>query len=194
MAETIDTNAAEAQQTGSLTDNSAADAAGTQVNALDALLGQDKTAQAELDRRISKALDTARSKWSQESAQQIEKAKTEAEKLARMTADQRAAHDREERENALTKREQDLMRRELRAEAAQEAARRGLPDKLLNLLDYTGADACKASLDAWESDFRAAVSDGIAARMKGSAPKIAQPQDNERDDELRRLMGIKTKT
>ena len=63
---------------------------------------KDKTFQSEFDRRVSKAIDTAKTKWEQETKSKIDAAKTEAEKLAKMNAEQRADHEREQLETGVT--------------------------------------------------------------------------------------------
>ena len=100
-----------------------------------------------------------------------EEARTEAEKLAKMTEQQRAQHEAAKREEELTKREADLTRRELRATAAETLATKGLPKALLDLLDYTSAEACNKSIDASESAWRMAVQAGVEDRLKGKPPK-----------------------
>ncbi|GHU69864.1 hypothetical protein FACS1894184_14540 [Clostridia bacterium] len=75
-----------------------ADADGSGETTFDNLLSGNKSYQAEFDRRVSKALNTAKSQWQRESEAQVQQARTEAEKLAKMTADQLAAHEREQRE------------------------------------------------------------------------------------------------
>ena len=44
----------------------------------------DKMLQAETDRKVSKALETAKAKWEQEFSQKLEIEKSEAEKLAKL--------------------------------------------------------------------------------------------------------------
>lgn len=126
--------------------------------------------QAEFDRRVTKALQTAQDKWQKDADARILAAKTEAEKLARMTAEQKAEHERQEREKSLADRETALTVRELRAQAAETLSQKGLPAALLDVLAYSDADKCAASIDAAEKAFRAAVQTGVEERMKGTPP------------------------
>ena len=105
--------------------------------------------------------------------------RSEAEKLAQMTAEQRAEHDRQEaeraaqeRENALAAREAEINRRELRATAIDTLAKRGLPTSLEAVLVYKDADSCNASIDVLEKTFRAAVQQGVEERLKASGVNI----------------------
>jgi hypothetical protein len=136
----------------------------------DDLLKGNKDYQAEFDRRITKGLETAKAKWQQEAEAKIAEAKTEAEKLAKMTLEQKAQHEREQREKALADREAALSLRELKAQAATTLAEKGLPKELLDSLSYADADTCQKSIDAVESAFRTAVQAGVEERLKGKEP------------------------
>ena len=58
---------------------------------------KDKKYQSEFDKRVAKALETAKSKWETDKATELENAKTEAEKLAKMNAEQKAKYAEEKR-------------------------------------------------------------------------------------------------
>lgn len=132
---------------------------------------KDKTMQSEFDRRMTKAIETAKEKWQTEHEEKLERAKTEAEKLAKMNAEQRAEHERQQREDELAKREADITRRELRASTIDELVEKGLPISLADIINYTDADSTKASIEAVEKAFRQAVEDGVNERLKGNPPK-----------------------
>ncbi|WP_202967987.1 capsid assembly scaffolding protein Gp46 family protein, partial [Clostridium perfringens] len=72
---------------------------------------KDKRHQSEFDKRVAKALETAKSKWEMEKATELENAKTEAEKLAKMNAEQKAKYAEEKRIAELEKREKDITTR-----------------------------------------------------------------------------------
>ena len=146
--------------------------------------------QADIDRVVQQTI--ARERARAEKA--VATARTEAEKLAQMTAEQRAQHDREQREAALTQREAELNRRELRATALNTLAERGLPSTLADTLNYADADQCSASIAAIEKAFRSAVQQGVESRMKGTAPSAATSTDTALLDEIRAAAGLKTKS
>lgn len=143
---------------------------GQQPPSFDDMLKNNPTFQAEFDRRMSKGLETAKGKWEQEATARLKAARTEAEKLAKMTAEQKAEHERQKREEDLSKRERDLTRRELRAQAAETLTQKGLPTGLLDTLNYADADTCQKSIEAVEKAFRDAVQSGVEGRLKGGAP------------------------
>lgn len=132
---------------------------------------KDKAYQAEFDRRMSKAIDTAKAKWDKEAEEKAD----EAAKLAKMTADEKAKHESAKREKALADREAAVAKRELTAEAISQLTEKGLPAELAKCLDYSSADNCKASMEAVEKAFGAAVDAAVNERLKGSVPKFGAP-------------------
>jgi hypothetical protein len=162
-------------------------------SAFERLIASDKNARAELDRRLGKAVETAKGKWETDAAARIEAVKTEAEKLAAMTADQRIAHERKQREDDLTARERELIRRELRGTAADTLRERDLPIELLDVLDYANADATHASIEKIEKALRDEVQRAVTQLMRGQAPKAPQASRDDQDNELRRRMGLPPK-
>lgn len=158
---------------GTDTGNSGEQAGAEQPKAksFDDILKENPDFQKEFDRRVSKGLDTAKTKWKAEAEAQAAAEKSEAERLAKLTADQRAAEEWKKREAEMTKREQEISRRELKAQAKETLAEKGLPSALIDTLNFTDADSCSASIDAVEKAFRAAVQTGVEDRMKGHTPK-----------------------
>lgn len=129
---------------------------------LDALL------QSETDKRVNQAIETFKSK---ELPKLLSGAKAEAEKLAKMNADQKAEYERKQQEEKLLQREAEVTRKELKIEAHKIFTEKGLPVDLLDVLKYDNAESCNQSIDALEKAFRQAVEKGVNERLKGEAPK-----------------------
>lgn len=119
--------------------------------------------QADVDRMIRKE----QAKWKR----QQEKAVSEAQRLAGLTAEEKAAEEARTREENLTKREAEITRRELRAQALSDLAEQQMPSELADLLDYTDAEACAESIKKIRGVWQKAVQKGVEQRVKGSAPK-----------------------
>ena len=128
---------------------------------------KNKTYQSEFDRRVGKALETAKQKWEAEAQEKAD----EAAKLAKMKADEKAEYERQKREKALSERETAVTKRELHAEAVTQLTEKGLPASLADILDCTSAENCKKSMEAVEKAFNEAVEKAVNERLKGSAPK-----------------------
>jgi hypothetical protein len=137
---------------------------------------KDPKNQAEFDRRVGKALETSRSKMQAEIEEKINAARTEAEKLAKMNADQKAQYAQEKKENELKAREAEITKRELSATAKETLADKGLPLQLAEILNYENADTCKASIEAVEKSFSEAVQKAVEEKLKGGNPMKKAPE------------------
>lgn len=127
--------------------------------------------QDDVNRIISDRLAKERQKWEKDLQTKLDEAKTEAEKLAKMNAEQKAEYERQKREKELADREAQITRRELRATALETLAEKGLPKQLAEILDYTDADSTNKSIESVEKVFREAVEAAVNERLKGGAPK-----------------------
>ena len=155
--------------------------------------------QADVDRMITDRLSRERRQHQQDIENARAEARTEAERLAQMTQEQRAQAEQQRamqeaqrREQQLQQREADITRRELRAQAIDTLISRDLPHELESILDYTSADACSASIDNVEKVFRAAVQQAVDARLKASGVKLPMPGsgDNALLAQVRTAMGL----
>lgn len=129
--------------------------------------GEKKFTREDIDRIVGRE----KAKWSRQQKKAIDDARTEAERLAKMTTEERAAEEARKREGDLTRREQELNRREMRAQMLDTLAERGLPAELADMIDYTDAEKADASLKKLEKAFRDAVQRGVEDRIRGGAPK-----------------------
>jgi hypothetical protein len=133
--------------------------------------------QAEFDRRVQKAIDTAVGK-AQEKWQALTDDKlSEAEKLAKMTKEEKAQYLTQKHEKELTEREAVITRRELMAEAKNTLAEKKLPVGLAEVLNYTDADSCDKSIAAVEKAFQKAVQDAVEEKLKGGTPPQKAPEN-----------------
>lgn len=139
------------------------------AQAFDAVL-EERNLQPEYARRIELELQKARGAWAEETKQAVERARAEAESLARMDSHERAEHEFAQRQSQLDARERAILGRELRADAARMLQERGLPEGLIGAVDTVSAERVLESMDAVERAFRCAVQQGVEARMRGGAP------------------------
>ena len=126
--------------------------------------------QAEFDRCVQKAVNTAVTK-AQEKWQALADDKlSEAEKLAKMTKEEKAQYMQQKREKELTDREAAITRKELMAEAKNTLASDGLPQELAEVLNYSDADTCKKSMEKVKEVFQRAVETAVEEKLKGGKP------------------------
>lgn len=131
--------------------------------------------QAEFDRRVQKAVNTAVTK-AQEKWQALADDKlSEAEKLAKMTKEEKVQYMQQKREKELTDREAAITRKELMAEAKNTLASDGLPQELAEVLDYSDADTCKKSMEKVKEVFQRAVETAVEEKLKGGKPPKKAP-------------------
>lgn len=126
--------------------------------------------QAEFDRRVQKAVNTAvtnaQEKWQALTDDKL----SEAEKLAKMTKEEKAQYMQQKKEKELSEREAAITRKELMAEARNTLAGDGLPQGLAEVLSYTDADACKKSMETVKAAFQKAVEAAVEEKLKGGKP------------------------
>lgn len=131
--------------------------------------------QAEFDRRVQKAVNTAVTKAKEKWQALADDKLSEAEKLAKMTKEEKAQYMQQKREKELTDREAAITRKELMAEAKNNLASDGLPQELAEVLDYSDADTCKKSMEKVKEVFQRAVETAVEEKLKGGKPPKKAP-------------------
>ena len=153
---------------------------------------KDSNYQTEFEKRMSEAIKSERAKWEADSKTKIDEAKTEAEKVAKMTAEQKAKYAEDKRLAELEKREKDITTRELRATAHETLAEKGLPKDLIDILNYTDAESCNKSIESVERAFQSAVQKAVNEKLRGKQdPRGGQSGQDSVDAALRAAMGLK---
>ena len=148
-----------------------ADQGGTELPSFDDFLNQ-----AEFDLRVKKAIDTAVTK-AQEKWQALTDDKlSEAERLAKMTKEEKEQYQQQKKEKELSDREAAITRKELMAEAKNTLASDGLPQELAEVLNYTDADSCKKSMEKVKTVFQKAVETAVEEKLKGGKPPKKAPE------------------
>lgn len=154
--------------TGVTVKDNAGTAEGTETKkSFDELL-QDKEYQSAFDKKIAQSLQTAKTKWQED----LEKEKTEAEKLARMKSDEKLQYqlekEKSEKDNALA----ELNAYKLKEEAIKIASEKGLEVSLLNLIDFKTitAEKLNENIDNLSAVFNKAVEKAVNERLKEDTP------------------------
>lgn len=113
----------------------------------------------------------------QKKDEEIQQAKTEAEKLAQMNEDQKSEYERQQREDALSKREADITARELRAQVTVQMTDDNLPIELVDLLNFSDADSCNDSYQKVKDAFAKATGSFEEAVQAAVNKKLAETVD-----------------
>lgn len=129
--------------------------------------------QAEFDRRVQKAIDTAVSNAQKKWKDLHDDKLSEAEKLAKMTNEEKAAYRMSQMEKELNAfKEKDTL-----AEMSKTARKMlsedeiNIPDELLAHLVSTDAEDTKQAVQAFAKLFKDAVQDAVKDKLKGNPPK-----------------------
>lgn len=143
--------------------------------------------QAEFDRRVQKAVNTAvtnaQEKWQALTDDKL----SEAEKLAKMTKEEKAQYMQQKKEKELSEREAAITRKELMAEARNTLAGDDLPQELAEVLNYTDADACKKSMETVKTAFQKAVEAAVEEKLKGGKPPKKATETDEQKNQQQKV-------
>lgn len=127
--------------------------------------------QAEVDEIVNKRLDRERKKQ--------EKAASEAEKLAKMSAQEQAEYQRDEYQKELEELKAKLARADIKetARAMLAADNISIPDELVSAIITDDAETTQQAIKGFAAAFKEAVKNEVANRLKGNEPK-ASTQSN----------------
>lgn len=134
---------------------------------------QDKENQAEFDRRVNKAIQTALSnaekKWQIKTDTKV----SEAEKLAQMSREEKAEYKAAQFEKELNKLKREIALAEMGKEARKLLAAEeiSLPDEIIGNLISEDAESTKASVEAFAKSYKEAVQEEVRKALRGEAPK-----------------------
>lgn len=120
---------------------------------------------------IGKMLAAERAKWEAEQATALEQAKSEGERLAKLTKDERAREEEAKRIAELEKREQDIAEREMKLATQSLLADEGLPQEFLDHVLAPTAEEVKAKITALRNVFDSEVEKRVNERLVQSAPR-----------------------
>lgn len=120
---------------------------------------------------IGKMLAAERTKWEAEQATALEQAKSEGERLAKLTKDERAREEEARRIADLEKREQDIAEREMKLATQSLLADEGLPQEFLDHVLAPTAEEVKAKITALRNVFDNEVEKRVNERLVQSTPR-----------------------
>ncbi|MFD3260847.1 DUF4355 domain-containing protein [Paenibacillus lentus] len=116
------------------------------------------------------ARNEARAEYEKELASKLEESRTEAEKLAKMTAEEKAKFEFDKRLAQLEEKEKALASRELQAEAVKTLADKGLPSKVLDFVIADNAENTSKRIESFKTVFDEAVQAAVEQRLQGKTP------------------------
>lgn len=129
--------------------------------------------QAEFDKRVNKAIETAVGKAKEQWELETNDKLSEAEKLARMTKEQKAEYRQKQLENEIAALKQEKVAAEMAKIARKMLSEEGIniPDELLASMIGTSAEKTKESVESFCKLFKDSVQAQVKESLKGGAPK-----------------------
>jgi len=130
----------------------------------------DKMLQVESDKRVTQALEKSKAKWEEEYKTKLESEKSEAEKLAAMTSEERFKSELEkERQQFLEERKQ-FNRERLENQAIKELASSNLPVEFSNYVMAETAENVSNNIKSFKTEWENALAKAVEDKLKGSTP------------------------
>lgn len=126
---------------------------------------------AEFGKAIAAEIAKARASWEAEQAEAIEKAKSEGERLAKLTKDERAKEEEAKRIQAIEERERALAIKEMRVATQTLLSEEGLPSEFIDFVIDETAEATKEKIGTLRKIFDKAVETRVDERLTQKAPR-----------------------
>lgn len=120
---------------------------------------------------IAKMMTAERAKWESEQADAIEKARSEGERLAKLSKDERAKEEEQKRLDAITERERLVAEKEMRIETQTLLVKKGLPLEFIDIVLATTAEEVKTNIDNLQTIFDSAVEKRVDERLTQEKPR-----------------------
>lgn len=130
----------------------------------------DKLLQSQTDKRVSQALETAQTKWQEEYQAKLEVEKSEAEKLASMSAEERARAKFEKEKSEWEEQKSNFEKEKMKLEATKLLSSEGMP---ISFVDYVVGDTAEQvteNIKVFKEAWTVALDEAITERLKGKTP------------------------
>ena len=131
-----------------------------------------KKIESESDKKLEKALQTARSKWEKEFQEKLEQEKKEAERLAKLSEKERKEEELTKREQELENRLKELERKELKTDAVADLKDKGLPVELADTLLAENAEKTLENINNLKKVFDEAVNNAVKEKLRQETPTV----------------------
>ena len=137
-------------------------------------------AKAENDELFNKKWDAKYAKYKEDEKKRID----EAKRLAEMTAQEKAEHERDEMRKELEALKAANTRAEMKSEARAILKERHItaPEEILDVLVTTDAEATKKAVEAYAEAFSTAKEEAVKDALKGDAPKTGGSKTLTKED------------
>lgn len=129
---------------------------------------KDNNYQSEFQKRLEEAIKAEKMNWEANSQNKIDEALTEAEKLAKMTKEQKEKYEFDKQKQALDEREAEMNRRELKATGIDKLREDNLPVGLIEVMDLSDAESFNKSYETVKEIFKTELEAAINEKLRGT--------------------------
>ena len=126
---------------------------------------------AEFGKAVAAEIAKARANWEAEQAEALELAKSEGERLAKLTKDERAKEEEAKRIKAIEERERAIAEREMKMATMALLVEEGLPQEFLGHVLAPTAEEVKAKISDLRNVFDKEVEKRVNERLVQSTPR-----------------------
>ncbi len=152
----------EGAQGGADTSNTADDAAKDSKDTFD---------QDAVDAKIADALKEARKQWDKEAAAKAKKAKADAQRLEKLSEEERNREELENLRKELETKEANIARKELELSMTKVMAKEGVPHEFLNHLIGEDSESTLKNIKGFKKLFDKKVEEAVNERLKSKTPE-----------------------
>ena len=129
----------------------------------------------DVDREVSKAvqsaLDKREAKHKEEMQKAIEDAIAEKERLSKLSEKERQEEQLTQREKEIAEREAEIARKELKADAITDLNEKGLPSDFADILLGDDAETTLENINTFKTAFDSAVNASVKEKLRQDTPK-----------------------
>ena len=134
----------------------------------------DKMLQSETDKRVSEAIKTSKSKWQEEFKSKIEQERKEAERLAKLSSDEKRQEELKKKNEEISQKESELRKRELKLDTINVLSEKQLPVEFSDFLMGNDAEATNVNIKRFGEAFSKSIESAVNERLRGNSPKGGQ--------------------
>lgn len=160
----------------------------TKTPTFDEILASNKDYQSEFDSRLAKSnktfLENEKVKWEKEYTERLAKEKSEAEKLARMSEEQKLKYEIDQLKKEVADRDSKLNASQLKDATANIFIEKGIPSQYLSMFDFTKetADTINAKVELLNNIRSQDLQDSLNKTLRQSPPKYVNDDNGEELD------------
>ena len=161
-------------------DNVTTEEASNKTLTFDEILASNKDYQAEFDRRLAKSnntfLENKKGEWEKEYNEKLQREKSEAEKLAKMSAEQQLKYRIDQLEKEIESKNNMLNANNLKEATGKILIDKGIPSSYLNMFDFSkeNADTINQKIEMLSNIRSQDIEDNLNKSLRQQAPKYVK--------------------